>query len=524
MWRVILLVLVGVASSSSAMGEQATVVERWGMFEVAVSNSKAYANPFTDVALEGTFTSPSGKQIEVSGFYDGGQTWRLRFMPDEIGEWRYEAKFTDGSPGSAGTFMCIAGKLRGPLRVRKDNPLWFEHADGAPFYLRSFLLWCIDALDEKTLADTLDWLKAQGFNTIDGPHLLFGKPHSGRPRGHADDDGSGRLPWRRNADGSIDFAAFNLTVWQNLDRALRKLEERGMVILPFSVLGGTNGLPKPPTKELQDLLLRYWVARWGGFWNATYQPVSEWWEGYSEKEMQEIGRTIKELDGGRHLISVHSIDTGVCNHSLQRADWYSYHTVQDKLENWNPTKYTWFVDLHRRFAKPIGSQECFWEGNRYQKEAGLDMDNMRRGAWVTALCGGQISYADEVVLPRQCERGEEGVFSGLGLAIKPRGLFYPYLKTLGDFIESLPFWRMTPQPKLSNTGICLAEVGHEYVIYSPNGGVITLDLTSAKGSFVGRWLNPRTGKFSKPLEVKSGGRRAFTAPDGDDWALEVKRR
>lgn len=492
-----------------ALGEQpkTRTVQRWGVFELSVANPRTYANPFSDVTLEAILTPPSGQKVKTLGFYDGENTWRVRFMPDEVGQWRYEARFSDGSPGVTGAFKCVKGKIHGPLRVRKENPLWFEHADGTTFYLRAFHLWWIDVLDEATLIKTLDFLKAQGFNAIVGPHLA--PPN--------------RLPWERKADGKVDFSRFNLTLWRNLDRALKLLGERGMVLIPFSIFGGTNGMPKIPTWEGQDLFLRYWVARWGGFWNATFQPTSEWEEGFSEEEILRIGRRLRELDGGQHLISVHALRAS--SEALQKADWFSYHTVQDKLSDWNFMKYTWLVELHRQVPKPILAHECLWEGNFYQREAGLDVDNLRKAAWVIALSGGQINYADEVVPPRRWQRREdEGkTFSELGMAMKPQGQFYQQLKILGDFMQSLPFFRMKPQPQVSSTGICLTEVGQEYVVYTPKGETVILDLTAAQGPLIARWFNPCDGRFGAALKVAGGGKQEFTPPDGNDWVLVVRR-
>jgi hypothetical protein len=192
-------------------------VQRWALWEITVPNTRGYSNPFTDVALHATFIAPSGRRITVSGFYDGEQRWRVRWMPDETGHWRYEMRFSDDSARATGGFRCTPGKLHGPLRVRKQNPLWFEHADGTPFYMRAFHLWNIDVLDERTLNSTLDWLKKQGFNTIVGPHL---HPQHPVPR----------LPWEQKRDGQIDFTRFHLPLWQNMDRALRALSVRGMVL------------------------------------------------------------------------------------------------------------------------------------------------------------------------------------------------------------------------------------------------------------------------------------------------------
>src|SRR5690606_11428785 len=64
-------------------------VPRWEMHEFELHGSSSVDNPFRDAALLGEFTSPSGRKITAEGFYDGGDTWRLRFSPDEEGQWRY---------------------------------------------------------------------------------------------------------------------------------------------------------------------------------------------------------------------------------------------------------------------------------------------------------------------------------------------------------------------------------------------------------------------------------------------------
>jgi len=498
-------VLGGLAASNET---QTASVPRYSLFEVAITDAREYTNPFADVTLRATLSAPSGRATAVEGFYDGHDAWRLRFMPDEVGRWRYEARFSDGSPGRSGGFTCTRGSLHGPLRVCRANPLWFEHADGSPFLLRACHLWSIDALDETTLEKTLDFLTAQGFNAVVGPHLV-----------------SPRLPWPGNGEGKPDFSKLNLETWQNLDRVLRMMGQRGMVLIPFSVFGGTNGMPRIPTWKDQDLFLRYWVARWGGFWNATFQPTSEWEEGYSEEEIQRIGGRLDELDGGRHLVSVHALRAG--SEQVQRASWYGYHTVQDKLTDWNAMEYTWLVDLHRQGPKPILAHECLWEGNFYQERAGIEVDNLRRAAWVIALCGGQINYADEIVEPGRWMRREDWglgrTFAERGGAVAPLGQFYRHLKIVGDFTQALPFWRMTPQPELSSTGVCLAEAGRVYAAYAPEGGEVELDLTGAKGRLRGRWFDPRGGERGQGFAVAGGERQSFQAPDGNDWVLLVRR-
>ncbi|MCP5049945.1 MAG: DUF5060 domain-containing protein, partial [bacterium] len=85
-------------------------------------------NPFLDYRLTVTFTSPSGKKIDVPGFFDGdgaggelGDVWKVRFTPDAVGNWSYSVDLRigknvaigdGGNPinfhGETGTFTIAA--------------------------------------------------------------------------------------------------------------------------------------------------------------------------------------------------------------------------------------------------------------------------------------------------------------------------------------------------------------------------------------------------------------------------------
>lgn len=88
---------------------EAPLVEapRWAMHEFELHGPAHVANPYRDAALVGEFTSPSGKLRIVEGFCDGGDTWRLRFAPDEEGEWRYRLR-------GEGVELMQCGRLRCP--------------------------------------------------------------------------------------------------------------------------------------------------------------------------------------------------------------------------------------------------------------------------------------------------------------------------------------------------------------------------------------------------------------------------
>jgi hypothetical protein len=57
--------------------------------ELSFTATRQYARPATNVHMEAVFNAPSGTTLTVPAFWDGGQTWRVRFSPIEPGKWIY---------------------------------------------------------------------------------------------------------------------------------------------------------------------------------------------------------------------------------------------------------------------------------------------------------------------------------------------------------------------------------------------------------------------------------------------------
>ena len=86
-----------VVAATAEATTHTTVIPRYRVFEVEISNTKTSAtNKFRDVTLNATFTSPLNVTLPFWGFYDGANTWRLRYMPNVLGSWRFMWNFSDG--------------------------------------------------------------------------------------------------------------------------------------------------------------------------------------------------------------------------------------------------------------------------------------------------------------------------------------------------------------------------------------------------------------------------------------------
>ncbi|MGB2807514.1 MAG: DUF5060 domain-containing protein, partial [Sedimentisphaerales bacterium] len=101
----ITLAMLLVAPTAKAKTASDTV-ERWGVFELSLSGPSG-GNPFVDVELSAEFKQ-NGRVFEPQGFYDGDGVYRIRFMPDTLGEWTYVTKSSRRElDGKKGKFTCI---------------------------------------------------------------------------------------------------------------------------------------------------------------------------------------------------------------------------------------------------------------------------------------------------------------------------------------------------------------------------------------------------------------------------------
>lgn len=122
-------------------------VGQWDMFEIDVPNANTYENPFEDVSLNATFCAPDGRTLEFYGYYNT-DSWQLRFMPDTLGTWSYEATFSDNAPGVSGAFACISSNIPGLIHLdsrscsnRRFRWRWISQNTSRHLYNLNTMIW-----------------------------------------------------------------------------------------------------------------------------------------------------------------------------------------------------------------------------------------------------------------------------------------------------------------------------------------------------------------------------------------------
>ncbi|MEN0019264.1 MAG: PA14 domain-containing protein [Planctomycetota bacterium] len=99
-------------AASAQLGTVSGPLINWQPMAITYNGPQASewdaVNPFTDYRLQVLFTAPSGRTFDVPGYFAGdgstdgsntgtGNAWRVRFSPDEAGQWSAVASFRTGA-------------------------------------------------------------------------------------------------------------------------------------------------------------------------------------------------------------------------------------------------------------------------------------------------------------------------------------------------------------------------------------------------------------------------------------------
>ena len=89
---------------------------------------------------------------------------------------------------------------------------------------------------------------------------------------------------------------------------------------------------------------------------------------------------------------------------------------------------------------------------------------------------------------------------------------------------------MAPRGDLASSGYCLAHPGphssgpQEYLVYLPDGGKATVDLSAASGKLAAEWFSPTTGETVPDAPARGGATWHVAAPFGGDAVLYLVSR
>ena len=245
-------------------------VEQYAILELELKGPSA-GNPFSDVQLSAEFRLLN-RSLFCEGFYDGDGIYRIRFMPDEPGNWTYITKSNIRELDSKrGSFTCVEAATgnHGPVKVR--NTFDFGYADGTPFYPVGTTCYAWVHQPEELVNATLASLAETAFNKI--RMTVMPKNYdvyiNNEPPFY---------PFEGSKEKGWDFSRPNPAFFRNFEQkiiALQKLGIEADVILFHPYDGGKWNLDKM-NSEQAVFYLRYLIARIAACNNVWWSMANEY--------------------------------------------------------------------------------------------------------------------------------------------------------------------------------------------------------------------------------------------------------
>jgi hypothetical protein len=343
-------------------------------------NGPAVGNPFTEVELSARFTW-EGRSTQAAGFYDGDGVYKIRFMPETEGEWRYVtiSNRTELN-GKTGTFAVTTPSKRnhGPVRVR--NTYHFAYADGTPYFQLGTTAYSWIHRSDAQEEQTLKTLAAAPFNKIRmcvfpqdnaQPHLRF-FPFEGRPP----------RAW--------DTKRFNPAFFRHLEQRVAQLRdlsiEADLILFhPYDSIWGFNSMDAAS----DDRYVRYLVARLGAFRNVWWSLSNEYDFNPDKKESDwdRLFQVVQAGDSYGHLRSIHN-GYQIYNHTLP---WVTHASIQNGAAVLDPERAVLYRDVYR---KPIVFDEVKYEGDSTRRWGQLSAQELVLRFWNGLIAGSYVGHSE----------------------------------------------------------------------------------------------------------------------------------
>lgn len=387
-----LLLTVGLVAFKCSMAFAQSKIEQWQRFEI-VFQYAAKSNSFLNVNLTATFKGVD-TSYTVSGFYDGDNTFKIRFMPEKIGTWTYTTQSNIAElNNNTGSFDCVKATGDNHGIVRVSNTYHFKYADGKDYFPFGTTAYAWTHMTNDLQEETLLALKKTGFNKI--RMCVFPKNYE------LVKEEPEIFPYviksvSTNAKGekvySWDFNQFNPAYFQHLEKRLDDLKGLGIeadLILFHPYDKGRWGFDVMPM-EANLLYIKYLSARLASFKNVWWSLANEYdyVKSKTEADWTQLIHEVVKQDPFRHLCSIHGSTAKYYNYWIPEL---THASIQDEspVINWGAA-----AIVRSIYNKPIIFDEVGYEGNLKLRWGWYSGEEMNHLIWMGLIGGTYVTHGE----------------------------------------------------------------------------------------------------------------------------------
>ena len=318
---------------------------------------------------------------QVKGFYAGNGEYRIRFLPEEAGTWRYEIGGAVSDRGEIKVLPARRGR-HGPVRAKGIH---LYYADGTPWTGLGTTVYALAHQEETLIDETMETLRRSPFTKV--RLCVFPKHYT---YNHND---PARYAFRKTEAGGWDPDHPDFEFWDAFERRLAQLDEMGIqadLILfhPYD-RWGFSSMPQRQNLTYLDYLVR----RFAAFPNVWWSLANEYdlCAAKTMADWEEIGTFVAENDPFRHLLGNHN-----CFKPYDPARPCITHM------SWQTRQIPRIPEMQRKYGKPVLIDECCYEGNLPETWGSISGREMTARFWRTAAAGGYCTHG-ETFFPDETE-------------------------------------------------------------------------------------------------------------------------
>ncbi len=427
-------------------------VHVWEKIEIELIAKNSYENAYCEVETWVVLEGPGFKR-KVFGFWDGGQSFKVRLVATCPGKWSWYSESNTGDEGLngiKGSFNAIEwteqekeqNACRRGMIIATPNGRGFQYYDGTPYFMLGDTWWSTPTYrypwhdDEKPRAvgpdmgfkDMVKYRKNQGYNCI---AMLAGHPtwsNDGLPPKIKMNDAYGtaiRAAWMDTDSGSAkdmhneggrpflfpgkvkgyeevvpDFDMINPEYFKHMDKKIDYLNENGFTAFievirrdVSQVWKRYGGWPHSYERYIQYIFRRYQAN------NCMFSPIHFDYIGNTilPREYNEPINAVIEQYGQPPfgtLLGTNASPSTLCNFGGPGENrWLTFH----QIGNWREHDHYWYLTeiFNSEPARPAINGEPYYPGfpDDNPKTNSIEAEfNCRSGMYGSFLSGGLGGY------------------------------------------------------------------------------------------------------------------------------------
>lgn len=402
-------------------------------YQIAELCFETVAIPANEVAVDMQATFTCGKEsVTVKGFFAGNNTYKVRFLPMQAGEYQYAISGVVNTEGVV-TVEPADAVHHGVLQA---DGVQVRFSDGTGFTPFGTTVYALAHQDDVLVEQTMQTLADAPFNKIricvfpkhyqynhnEPPHYPFAMLPGKTIKNVARENG----PLSMISEPLWDVQKPNYAFWDAFEEKLARLDAMGIVVDLILFHSYDRWGFSTLSREESLVYLDYAMRRLSAFPNLMWSLANEYdlMSGKTMEDWYAFESFVAENDPYHHMLSNHNC--------FVLYDYARPNITHVSIQTRDPSR----VIPLMKYGKPVFIDECAYEGNVEETFGSLTGQAMSDRFWKVTVTGGYCTHGETFVNYDAPNPDDEVVFWAKGgklIGESPARIAY-----LRSFVESLP--------------------------------------------------------------------------------------